>query len=182
LERTTALAGATRTIEDRAGQQASVAKLGAKALSGMPPSTLIEDAASTIVSILGVDFCSIRELTPYHENLVLRGTAGWPKEVQLDRLRAGTRSQSGFNILNGTPVVVEDMDSEPRFEISPLVRSSGCRSSSSVTGEESLFLRSQIPYSPKKFLSSLYTAFHQNMALRNQSKATKSQSPFPPFV
>ena len=132
LERTTELAAANRIIEDRARQQASVAELGAKALSGTDTQILIEEAASTILSILHVDFCSIRELTPDHEHLVLRGAAGWPKEVCLDRLRAGTRSQSGFTIFNGTPVTVADMDTETRFEISPSVRSSGCKSSASV--------------------------------------------------
>lgn len=131
-ERTTELARANTIIKDRANQQATVAELGAKALSGVPSQTLFEEASQLILSILHVDFCSIRELTPDHQHLILRGAAGWPPEIRLDRLSAGTQSQSGFTILSHDPVIVEDMDTESRFEISQSAKDTRSKSSVSV--------------------------------------------------
>ena len=132
-ERTTELARANRVIQDQADQKAAVAELGAKALSGAALQPLFEEAAQRILPILRVDFCSIRELDPEHQNLILRGAAGWPPEIRLDRLSTGTRSQSGFTLLQREPVFVEDMAAEKRFEISESVQKSGSTSSVSVS-------------------------------------------------
>ncbi len=131
-ERTTELAKANSVIQDQAHQKAAVAELGEKALSGTAVPSLFEEAAQRILPILRADFCSIRELTADHQQLILRSAAGWPPEIRLESLSAGTLSQSGFTILSREPVYVEDMASETRFRVSDSVRKSGSNSSVSV--------------------------------------------------
>ena len=131
-ERTAELGAATAVIADRARQQAAIARLGQRALSGLAIPELLHEAADTLVRILRTDFCSIRELTPDGEWLALKGAAGWPPDVALEALRAGKNSQSGYAVISGSPVTVEDMETEERFGISESVRKTGCRSSASV--------------------------------------------------
>ena len=132
LERTNELALANSVIEDRARQQAAVAELGARALSGQGTEEFLNNAAHTVTQTLRVEFCSIRELAADKSSLELRASAGWPAEIQLEQLRAGKESQSGFAILAGEPVIVEDMTTETRFEISESVKKTNCISSVSV--------------------------------------------------
>ena len=63
-ERTAALAEASALIRDRVLQQAAVAELGEKALSGMEIPDLLQESTRAIVQILRVDFCALRELSP----------------------------------------------------------------------------------------------------------------------
>lgn len=132
LERTAELAAATGVIEDRARQQESIARLGERALSGLAIPDLLHEAAQILVRILRTDFCSIRELTGDGEWLALRGAAGWPAEIVPESLRSGNDSQSGFALISGAPVIVEDMAAETRFGISESVLKTGCRSGASV--------------------------------------------------
>jgi PAS domain S-box-containing protein len=131
-ERTAELALANAVIEDRARQQAAVAQLGARALSALTTEAFLSEAATTIIQTLRVDFCSIRELSADRNFLELKASAGWPAEIQLEQLRGGKESQSGFAILTGEPVLVEDMATENRFEISDSVKKTKCTSSVSV--------------------------------------------------
>jgi PAS domain S-box-containing protein len=131
-ERTAELALANAVIEDRARQQAAVAQLGARALSALTTEAFLSEAATTVTQTLRVDFCSIRELSPDRNFLELKASAGWPADIQLEQLRGGKESQSGFAILTGEPVVVEDMATETRFEISDSVKKTKCTSSVSV--------------------------------------------------
>ncbi len=165
-ERTAALAAATGVIEDRAQQQASIARLGQRALSGLGIPELLKDAADTLVQILRTDFCSIRELTADGEWLALKGASGWPPDIAPESLRAGKTSQSGFAVVSGKPVIVSDMEAETRFGISESVRKTGCKSSASVLiafGERALGAVSVFSRSARHFTQD-DTHFMQSVA------------------
>ncbi len=153
-ERTAELAAATEVIEDRARQQAAIARLGERALSGLAIPELLKEAAETLVAILRTDFCSIRELTADGEWLALKAAAGWPPEIALESLRAGNNSQSGYAVLSGAPVIVKNMLQENRFGISDSVRKTGCQSGASVPiafGERALGAVSVFARAPHTF-------------------------------
>jgi PAS domain S-box-containing protein len=131
-ERTAELARTYIVIEDRALQQESVAHLGQRALAGAQLEDLFNEAAAIVRKTLKVDLCAVLELSPDQLSLIVRGAAGWCTELMGSRVPIGTESQSGYTLLVGEPVIVEDMAQETRFGISKVVRESGAVSGISV--------------------------------------------------
>jgi PAS domain S-box-containing protein len=130
-ERTAELAGAYAELKGRALQQEMVAVLGQRALSGVPLSELLAEAARVVRSTLRIDCCSILEVTPGQRELRALAEAGWP-DSSLTRVAAGLESQSGYTLLVRCPVIMEDSFTETRFQLSAEARESGARSGASV--------------------------------------------------
>jgi diguanylate cyclase (GGDEF)-like protein/PAS domain S-box-containing protein len=116
-------------LEQRAAQQAAVARLGEHALEGMATSQLMQEAVAALAEILDVDLTAVIELVPDSGALVLRAGFGWP-ESMIGSLRfgLGTGSQAGYTILTDAPVVVKDWEQEQRFEMPASLRETGARS------------------------------------------------------
>jgi len=131
-QRTAELARATAAIEDRAHQQEAVAELGQRALSGVPLGQLMEQALKIIRAILRVDCCSLLAMTIDSQQFVVRAQLGWPDPHSDNRFPVGTGSQSGYTVMAGQPVIVDDILKERRFVSSRLVLNTGLRSSVSV--------------------------------------------------
>ena len=134
-ERTAELTYATQTavtaFENRARQQSAVAKLSRRALEGRDLTSLLDDAVSLVRSVLEVEFCKVLELV--RDSLLLRAGAGW-KEGSLGKvtLPIGLGSHGGFTLLSSSPVVVEDLNSETRFQAPAFFLEHGIRSGVSV--------------------------------------------------
>ena len=77
-------------LEQRAAQQAAVARLGERALEGASTTQLMQDAVTCAAEILGVEIAAVAELLPDGELLVLRAGYGWP-----DSAGGQTRSPAG---------------------------------------------------------------------------------------
>jgi diguanylate cyclase (GGDEF)-like protein/PAS domain S-box-containing protein len=110
-----------KAVEDelarRAAQQAAVALLGEHALEGAGTIDLMYEAVSGAARMLGAEIAAVWEFLPDEDCLVLRSGIGWPdNEIGNLRHPAGDGSQAGYTLLSGAPVVVEDWDSERRFE------------------------------------------------------------------
>ncbi|HET6866263.1 MAG TPA: EAL domain-containing protein, partial [Solirubrobacteraceae bacterium] len=104
-------------LERRAAQQAAVALLGEHALEGATTLDLMHEAVDTAAKLLDVEISAVWEFLPVENALVLRAGIGWPKSAFGSlRYPAGEGSQAGYTLLSGAPVVVEDWDSETRFE------------------------------------------------------------------
>jgi PAS domain S-box-containing protein len=134
-ERTAELTYATQTavtaFENRARQQAAVAKLSRRALEGRDLNSLLDDAVSLVTNVLDVEFCKVLELVA--EALCLRAGAGWkPGSVGKITLPIGLGSHGGFTLLSSSPVVVEDLKSETRFQAPTFFLDHGIRSGISV--------------------------------------------------
>jgi PAS domain S-box-containing protein len=129
-ERTAELAQATELIQARALQTETVAQLGQRALAGMPVQDLLDDAARLVRQTLRVDFVSILELNPEGSRLIAIADDGWPTPER-GWAGVGHESQSGYTLLTGEPVIVEDASLETRFRISPYARD--CRAVSSIS-------------------------------------------------
>ncbi len=120
-------------LEQRAAQQSAVARLGEHALEGAKPAELMHEAMTFAAEILAVETAAVLELLLEEDCLLLRGGYGWPEPMIGNlRLPAGTGSQSGFAILAGAPVVVDDWETETRFGKSQLLVELGSRSGVSV--------------------------------------------------
>jgi diguanylate cyclase (GGDEF)-like protein/PAS domain S-box-containing protein len=103
-------------LERRAAQQAAVALLGEHALEGATTVELMQEAVTSAADMLGAEISAVWEWLPSDGALVLRAGIGWPESaISSLRYPDGAGSQAGYTLLSGAPVVVEDWDSETRF-------------------------------------------------------------------
>ncbi|MGA8148338.1 MAG: SpoIIE family protein phosphatase [Gallionellaceae bacterium] len=124
---------AENEIRTLARLQSVVADLGGRALRGAPLSQMLDDAANQVAQALSVDYCSILELLPNRDALLIRSGAGWkPGYVGHATVGLGTESQAGYTLLSDEPVVVEDLQSEKRFAGTALLREHEVVSGASV--------------------------------------------------
>ncbi len=113
----------------RARQQQAVAELGESALKGAEITELFSEACRVVRDTLGVDFSGVAEHDSDKGVFVSRAAAGTPDgklpEVEIPD---GTASGSGYALLTGEPVVIEDAETEKRFQVSRWSRKRGARS------------------------------------------------------
>jgi PAS domain S-box-containing protein len=133
---------AEKEIETRTYQQAAVAEFGHRALAETDLQAVMKEAVTLITQTLGVEYCSVFELLPSGEELLLRAGIGW-REGLVGRatVEAGAGSQAGYTLLSGEPVIVKNLNAEERFKASPLLREHRVVSSMSVVirGRDRLF-------------------------------------------
>jgi diguanylate cyclase (GGDEF)-like protein/PAS domain S-box-containing protein len=104
-------------LERVAAQQAAVALLGEHALEGASTEKLMHEAVTSAARMLGVEISAVWESLPAEDALVLRAGLGWPQSAfGTLRFPAGAGSQGGYTLLSGSPVIVEDWQTERRFE------------------------------------------------------------------
>ncbi len=132
----TARKRAEAELEQRAAQQSAVARLGEHALEGATTGELMREAVTAAATILDLDIGSVFELSDAGDMLILRQGYGWSLPAG-DALRApaGHGSQSGFAILTGGPVIVEDWEHETRFSKPAILEAARARSGVSVVIE-----------------------------------------------
>lgn len=112
-------------LQARARQQAAVAMLGQRALSESSLATLFEEAVALVADTLGVEYVKVLELLPDGEFLLQAGVGWQPGLVGTARLSAGHETQSGYTLLSGQPVIVDDLRTETRFSGPSLLHSHG---------------------------------------------------------
>jgi PAS domain S-box-containing protein len=124
---------AEEALRLRSRQQGALADLGRHALERRDLGQLLDDAAALVPQILGIEFCCVLELLPGGEALLLRAGAGWREGlVRRETVSAGSDSQWGFTLLSSTPVIVEDLRTETRFQPPALMCDHGVVSGMSV--------------------------------------------------
>ena len=119
-------------IQERAKQQEAVANLGQQALSGATLTDLFRSATDLVRSTLEGLLCAVLQTMEDGAALGVVGISGWPESDAGNRIPGGRASQSGYTLMVGGPVVVEDMATETRFEISEPVRRIGAVSAITV--------------------------------------------------
>lgn len=108
---------------ERERQQAAVAQLGQRALSGVPVQDLLDEACRVVGDTLGVELVKVLQLLPGGAELRLVAGTGWkPGLVGTALVGAGLDSQAGYTLSANEPVIVADMADEPRFGGPPLLR------------------------------------------------------------
>ncbi|MCB9100495.1 MAG: GAF domain-containing protein [Anaerolineales bacterium] len=121
-------------LKNRAFQQAVVAKFGQRVLEGIPLHVLFDEAVALIAETLHVEYCQILELLANVDDvLLLRAGVGWQKGlVGSLTISADSKSQMGYTLLSSEPVIVEETNTETRFEVSQYLRDHNVVSSMSV--------------------------------------------------
>lgn len=116
---------AEENLAARTHQQAAVADLGMRALAKTSLSELMDEAVTLIAQTLDVEYCRVLELLSGGE-LLLRAGVGWEEGlVGSEMVNAGFDSQEGYTLLVGEPVIVEDLHTEKRFGVPPLLHEHG---------------------------------------------------------
>jgi len=110
----------------RSLQQTVVSALGQFALVSDDFGALLNQAAILVAQTLEVQYCGILELRPKRKDLLLRAGIGWRRGwVGHTSFPVDARSQNGFTLAAGEPVVVEDLRNEKRFRGGALLRDHG---------------------------------------------------------
>jgi two-component system, NtrC family, sensor histidine kinase HydH len=119
-------------LRARSRQQALVAELGRRALTGIDLGQLMDEAVALLVSDLGVEYGNLLELLP-DGRAIFRAGVGWREDLvggtTLD-LRAGT--PAGQVILDQVPILIEDLRTDARFTALSVASEHGVVSSLSV--------------------------------------------------
>jgi PAS domain S-box-containing protein len=103
-------------------QQAAVAEIGQRALADEPLETLLTEACELVRSILDVNLVDVLELSKDRSELRIIAGVGWrPGVVGVATLPANTGSMSGYTLVTGGPVIVEDFPAETRFTVQPIM-------------------------------------------------------------
>jgi diguanylate cyclase (GGDEF)-like protein/PAS domain S-box-containing protein len=119
-------------LETRVHQQAAVAVLGQRGLTCHDFSVFLKDAVETVTETLGVDYCQVLELRPEEEAFVLRAGVGWRDElIGQAMVGTGLDSQASETLRLSEPVIVDELEREPRFQ-GELLREHGVVSGVSV--------------------------------------------------
>jgi signal transduction histidine kinase len=128
-EREQAMQDAQRLLR----QHAAVADLGQVALSGAPIDELMNAATDVLCRELDAELAGVLEFVHEGRQLVMRAGTGFP-EGAVGRVTAqlGRRSQAGYTLLSDAPVLVRDLETEDRFDVSEAVRATGARSTIST--------------------------------------------------
>ena len=109
---------AQEQLKHRAAQQAVVAGLGQRALSGTNVDQLLSEAAVAIASSLSVGLVQVMELNVDGHSLVPRATVGEQGNITLAAATAaGASSLAGLALQSNEPVIVEDIRADSRFEV-----------------------------------------------------------------
>jgi diguanylate cyclase (GGDEF)-like protein/PAS domain S-box-containing protein len=111
-----------RQLQSQLIQQAAVAQLGRAALGFPNPEVLAQRAAELLVEVLEVEYCSVFELLPNGQTLILQAGVGWRSGL-VGTACVGVRSDSliGYTLDLDEPVVIEDFLVETRFSGPPML-------------------------------------------------------------
>lgn len=103
-------------LRARERQQAAIAELGLRALSGFDLSVLMNEAVALIANTLDVEYCSVLELLPDGQELLVVAGVGWQEgAVGKAKVSASSDSQAGYTLASTAPVIVKDLRTETRF-------------------------------------------------------------------
>ena len=129
--RTQELVRSNEALEARAERQAALASLARHALAGAD--ALMERAVIRAVETLHLDSAVVLELLPSGGELLVRAQMGHQEAVAgRTRVPADAGSHAGYTLKTGTPVIMEDVAGETRFEPSGLMRQESIQSGLAV--------------------------------------------------
>ncbi len=115
------------------GGGSSSARFGQLALEGTDIDELARGACRILTEVLEIDYGGVLKLLPSGDELLLVAAVGMPEELIGEALvPADYRSQSGYALATGMATVVEDWQTESRFQQSDLQRSQGIQSAAII--------------------------------------------------
>jgi PAS domain S-box-containing protein len=113
-------------------EQQSLLELSQGLLGTLNLQQILERAVKFAADVLHADFCDI-VLPNKDGTLIMSAVVGWePEMANTYELAKETGSHTGFTIMKGEPVVVDDYTAETRFTILPIIRDHQISSGMSV--------------------------------------------------
>lgn len=107
----------------RAQQQAAVAEIGRRALSGLALPALMDEVSRVVQRTLDLPMAKVLELQADGQGLKLLAGVGWKAGlVGVATVSAGMELQAGYTLASDQPVVVDDLRTEMRFNGPALLR------------------------------------------------------------
>jgi len=104
-------------------QQNAIVHLGHQALTGASVSDLLNETVRVAARILEIGYCSVLEVLPDENVLVVRANIGWkPRLLNKAAVPTRTGSPIGYALLHNQTVIFEDLQHETRFENPTLYR------------------------------------------------------------
>ncbi len=131
-----------RAVAARTDQQAAVTKLGQRALEGIEPLALMDEAARLVAQNLGVDYVAMARLNPESDDFQLVAGVGWKGGVVGRVVTAeGLGLGSHETLAASQPVILKDLRADARFNGAPVLRDHQVASSVTVVipGEDRLY-------------------------------------------
>ncbi|HSD24348.1 MAG TPA: diguanylate cyclase, partial [Solirubrobacterales bacterium] len=120
-ETASALVRSEESSRLQAHQQRAVARFGQQALEGTDIDELAREASRILTDVLDIDYGGVLKLLPNRDGLLLVSAVGLPEElIGQARVPADYRSQSGYALATGKATVVNDWNTETRFQKSEL--------------------------------------------------------------
>jgi len=113
-------------LEYRLRQQALLAEMGRRALSGMDVDELLQEASRLVALGLETPFCKVLQYLPEQGCLLVRAGVGWGDNVVGGAtIGADLASPAGYALHTGKPVISNDLHAETRFRIPELMKRNG---------------------------------------------------------
>jgi signal transduction histidine kinase len=113
----------TGALEYRLRQQALLAEMGRRALSGTDIDELLQEATRLVALGLETRFCKILQYLPEQGRLLVRAGVGWGDNViGVATLGADLGSPAGYALHTGKPVISNDLSTETRFRTPGLLK------------------------------------------------------------
>lgn len=120
-------------VKLRALQHAAIAALGERALAGLKPVALMDEAVERLRTALEVEYVKVCELVGNGPHFIVRAGSGWkPGTVGNPALAEEGDSQANFTLNTDSPVIVVDIAREKRFGTQPLLNAHNVVSGMSV--------------------------------------------------
>jgi diguanylate cyclase (GGDEF)-like protein/PAS domain S-box-containing protein len=111
------------SLARRAAEQSAVAQLGRFALGEQDVGALMDEVASVVAQILEIEHCVVLELEPDREAVrVVAGVGVSDGVLRRMRVPAAAGSLLDLALGQGEPLIVEDVERDPRFRDQPLLR------------------------------------------------------------
>ncbi|HTT07661.1 MAG TPA: PAS domain S-box protein [Gammaproteobacteria bacterium] len=121
-------------LQQRLDQQAAISRLGQFALVMRNPATVENEAVAILTHTLRVEYCDVLRKIPDQRNAwLLSAGHGWRKGlVGHAIMEIEKRTQASYTLKSKTPVIVEDINEEKRFNAIPLLVEHGIVSGVSI--------------------------------------------------
>lgn len=111
------------SLKDKVKQQEKLSDFGLTVLSGSDLKTILSNAVELIYKTLNIDYCKIQKLLPGEKELLIIEGIGWNEELAgKKKLNADESTLAGFTLLSKEPVIVTDLESDPRFHSLPVLK------------------------------------------------------------
>ncbi len=121
-EQTAAAAEMLRVINVRHRQQRAIAELGRLALEGAGAQELMDRACDLVADTLEADRVRVMELISGERQFLLRAGVGWREGLVGTAIVPFAGSQAGYLLESNEHLIIEDFSSDPRFNVSWLLR------------------------------------------------------------